>query len=746
MKPLPPITLLAALLASATPVCGAEVAVASAAAVAPVPTAVTGIRAAGEDLVVTVHVPPGHRRVTLEGRPRAQSGTWTPRAVQWSDGTSGELTFTLPLGDGNAATEIFRVHDESESELGLPASFFAGVRTFAPSKQADSGGTAVAPQTFASSTSTGVATMALGNLTAPGQLVLNAWSEGAPTEAVSPVDWVFVAGDQLLQLRAGDAQPPQLTLTSTADPETPLATLSLEAAPVVGADLHAGRLYLVQSRADSWRNDPVTVSNQIVQKVPQPPVQESVTNTVVETIPQPPLVSYVTVTNIIVFPPIPGNPLPQPPQTNIFERKIFTSQPPLLVTNEVVQIHEIPQPPLLMTNWVTATNWTSVRVPGLLRLSVIEAGTNTLAVTGQTTLDNPTNYYGAPLVARWPQDGVVVWTERADGSGPVYRGPILSFPGFTLNGGAISFIGNSSGFATGLTPSVVPVFWNSLTWWGSQTRLFLAFDVTDAAAPRLVSTTQLGDSGWSGYSDTFAADGKLYVSHDVTTYQPTTNQVTPVGNGTGSILFLNYWQPGAWETRHFLDVLDFADATNPVVRVPVEFPGRLQGLSHGGQLVYAAGQNPTNADDSTPYLHALAYDGVQASLVASLRRSDQWPQPLLVRADGGVLLGVPGATTNDVPALESWAVSTAGTFEHYATLPLAAPAEDLQAFGDLLVVPAGDAFLFYDATDSAALHPLGSGERVPSLLFDWSHADASPRTGLWLPGAGQGLEHVPIHP
>ncbi len=745
MKPLPSITLLAALLTAASPVCGAEVSIASAAVVAPAPTAVTGIRAAGQDLVVSVHVPPGDRRVTLEGRPRAQSGTWTPRAVQWSDGTSGELTFTLPLGDDNAATEMFRVHDESESELGLPASFFAGVKTFAPTKQADSGGSAaIAPQTFASS-STGVATMVLGNLTAPGQLVLNAWSEGAPTEATSSVDWVFVSGDNLLQLSDDGAQPPQLTLTSTADPETSLASLSLEAAPVVGADLHGGRLYLIQSRADSWRNDPVAVTNQIIRKVPQPPLEQTVTNTVVETVPQPPLVSYVTVTNIIVFPPIPGNPIPQPPQTNIFERKIFTPQPPLLVTNEVVQIHEIPQPPLLVTNWVTATNWTSVRVPGLLRLSVIEAGTNTLAVTGQTTLDNPTNYYGAPLVARWPQDGVVVWTERADGSGPVYRGPILSFPGFTLNGGAI-FINSTTSFTTSVTPLLTPLFGSSLTWWGTQNRLFLAFDVTDAATLRLVSATQLGDSGWSSYSDTFAADGKLYVSHDVTTYTPAAGQGAPIGNGGGTILFLNYWLPNAWETRHFLDVLDFADATNPVVRVPVEFPGLLQGLSHGGQLVYAAGQNPTNADDSTPYLHALAYDGVQASLVASLRRSNQWPQPLLVRADGGVLLGVPGANTNDVPALETWAVSTAGTFERYATLPLAAPAEDLQVFGDLLVVPAGDAFQFYDATDSAALHPLGSGDRPAPLWLDWSHADASPTTGLWLPRAGQGLEHVPIHP
>jgi hypothetical protein len=46
----------------------------------------------------------------------------------------GELTFTLPLGQGGAATEMFRVRDESEAELGLPASFFTGVKTFAPTR------------------------------------------------------------------------------------------------------------------------------------------------------------------------------------------------------------------------------------------------------------------------------------------------------------------------------------------------------------------------------------------------------------------------------------------------------------------------------------------------------------------------------------------------------------------------------------------------------------------------------------
>jgi hypothetical protein len=313
----------------------------------------------------------------------------------------------------------------------------------------------------------------------------------------------------------------------------------------------------------------------------------------------------------------------------------------------------------------------------------------------------------------------------------------------TTAGGSGLWLGNGSP----LVLSYLPIFGGGISFFSTQSRLFLAFDVSDATVPRLLSSTRLGaNESWSGFSDTFVADGKLFLSHDVSKYVAATNAGTPVGNADGGILFLNFWSSGTWEQQHFLDVLDFTDATNPVVRAPLEFPGMLQGLSHQGVLVYASGQNPTNTQDSATYLHALAYDGVQASLVTSLRCPATSPQPLLVRPDGSVLLGVPAATINDVPALETWAVSTAGGFERYGTLPLAAPAEELHIFGDLLVVPAGGAFQFFDATDAAALRPLGAGERGPSQWIDWNGADASATIGLWLPQGLTGLWNVPIHP
>ena len=760
MKP-PLLTLLAATLITATlaPVHGAE----RTTAVVAAPTAITGIRTVGKDLEVTAQVPAGQRRVTLEARPQAHSGSWTPREVKWSGGALGELKFTLPLGDG---TEMFRVRDESEAELGVPASFFTGPNTFAPTKPAAAAGGPVRAQTSSPAAFgfNAVSNFSFGALEATGVPIYAGGIAGSstnipPAESDTLVNRVFVTGDHLVQLRDNRSLSPQLTLTSAATPETPLATLPLEAVPVVGADFHEGRLFIVQSQQDSWSNAPVVVSKQVIRLEPQPPLEETVTNLVSETVQPPPLTNYVTVTNIVKLPPVPMNPNAPTAQTNVVQRRILTPQPPYLVTNEVVTIQEIPQPPVLVTNQVTSTNWVSVRLPGLFRLSVVEVGPDALTLAGQTTVENPTNYYGAPLVARWPLGDVLVWIDGTGGAS-YYPSPKLLY--FTPSDASITFIGNNTAEAA---PAEVPVFSSGIflgspgyvlyrspfAWGGAPSRLFVAFDVTDATSPRLSSTTLLGGSGaadLSGFSETFAADGKLFVSHDVTRYVPSTNnnQGPVIGNAANPILFLSFWEPGAWEQQHFLDVLDFTDATNPVVRAPVDFPGTLQGISHNGVLVYAAGQSLTNANDSTPYLHALAYDGVQASLVASLRRLNTWPQPLLVRADGGVLLGMTPANTNDLPTLETWAVSTAGSFERYATITLAAPAQDLHEFGDLLVVPTGDDIQFFEAADTAALHSLGSGERPNWLWLDWSVADASPTTGLWLPLGSRGLWQVPIHP
>jgi hypothetical protein len=219
---------------------------------------------------------------------------------------------------------------------------------------------------------------------------------------------VFVSGDFLLQLRndGGDAQPPRLTLTSAAAPETALATLPLESLPVVGADLHEGRLYVVQAQADSWRNDPVAVTNRVVQPVPQPPLRQTVTNTVVETVPQPPLVSYVTVTNIIVFRRSPGIPCRSPTRPTFLNVRFSRRSHPCSFRGKSWRSMRSASHPAGDELGDRHQLGLRARAGAVAAERHRRRRTSALALAGQTTLGNPTNYYGAPLVALWPQEGV----------------------------------------------------------------------------------------------------------------------------------------------------------------------------------------------------------------------------------------------------------------------------------------------------------------------------------------------------
>jgi len=86
---------------------------------------IVSIQFDGGEVVVTVRVPKGIKKVTLEGRPRLGSGNWTPRAIKRVDGTGGLLVFRLASSKSN---ELLRVRgDEKET---LPAAFYKGTTEF----------------------------------------------------------------------------------------------------------------------------------------------------------------------------------------------------------------------------------------------------------------------------------------------------------------------------------------------------------------------------------------------------------------------------------------------------------------------------------------------------------------------------------------------------------------------------------------------------------------------------------------
>jgi hypothetical protein len=67
-----------------------------------------------------------------------------------------------------------------------------------------------------------------------------------------------------------------------------------------------------------------------------------------------------------------------------------------------------------------------------------------------------------------------------------------------------------------------------------------------------------------------------------------------------------------WTTRHWLQILDLADATAPMPWAPVQLPGELLGVSW---LQRAGGLLFTRSDDRVA---ALGFDGENASIVAEL--------------------------------------------------------------------------------------------------------------------------------
>ncbi|MFM8357807.1 MAG: hypothetical protein ACKOET_04560, partial [Verrucomicrobiota bacterium] len=71
--------------------------------------AIQAIRPEPGGLEVTVRVPAGVRRLTLETRPRLGAGAWLPRQSRWHDGSAADLVFRLP-GDRDA--ELVRVRAE----------------------------------------------------------------------------------------------------------------------------------------------------------------------------------------------------------------------------------------------------------------------------------------------------------------------------------------------------------------------------------------------------------------------------------------------------------------------------------------------------------------------------------------------------------------------------------------------------------------------------------------------------------
>jgi hypothetical protein len=88
--------------------------------------AITSIRSAGSNLVITASIPPGIRKVTLESRERLRAGAWVPRSVARLDGSVGLVHFQLAAAPGLALLRV-----RADAVEALPETFYAGTNEFA---------------------------------------------------------------------------------------------------------------------------------------------------------------------------------------------------------------------------------------------------------------------------------------------------------------------------------------------------------------------------------------------------------------------------------------------------------------------------------------------------------------------------------------------------------------------------------------------------------------------------------------
>lgn len=180
--------------------------------------------------------------------------------------------------------------------------------------------------------------------------------------------------------------------------------------------------------------------------------------------------------------------------------------------------------------------------------------------------------------------------------------------------------------------------------------------------------------------------------------------------------------------KSFANVIDFNNATSPVVRRPVSIPGRLAGLSHEGVVLYTtAAHSSTNGEFQGHWVDAVSYDGTAAYLVDS-KRVDGFNDPVVKVADGRVFV-LDEAGTN-VHALQ---LSATPSFDSVATISIP-QSREMEIIGSTLVVKSLDSSI--SLFDPQTLAPRGPATFPSSQNFPLKTLVPG-ATDLWVPRGWQ---------
>ncbi len=369
-----------------------------------------------------------------------------------------------------------------------------------------------------------------------------------------------------------------------------------------------------------------------------------------------------------------------------------------------------------------ATGQEDVAVPNLL-LTVIDLGALPSVVrVGQSEAAGGVS--GVHYEAVWPKSGLLVWFGRESWFGVCGVTDVLPVAGNP----ATSADGAEAGAV--LDASVGLAWW---PWWNRSGVQLLAFDVGVSEAPLLVSNHRFTPLSAWGFSAAFTANGLVYFSHEL-------SERLKVYGGRGR-------SSDDWRVRSVLDVIDYTDASTPTERASVDVPGQLVGLSGDGSILYLLGAALNGAGGAAAgaheALHACAYDGLSAYLVASLSLPEAWPRPVRV-SDSRVYVGRPPANAGGPSQVEAWCLTDRGVFSRQAVATLPEPASALACFGSLLAVQHGaGAVALFDASKSDTLRPCGRGAVAQAIWLDLNRSTGAPGEGLWIPLDEFGLGRVP---
>jgi hypothetical protein len=357
--------------------------------------------------------------------------------------------------------------------------------------------------------------------------------------------------------------------------------------------------------------------------------------------------------------------------------------------------------------------WDLAQLPNITKISEINAPVG----------DN----FSGTLTAVWPRPNLLVWSGGSQFNG-WWGMPIF------LNSVATTDAAVGIAAPIGIFPG-----WR---WGGSGGDRLAAFDVSDAANPSLKSVVTVSSNGWS-FSKAVVAEGLVYLSHQMTEQilipiepPPPGETNTPTatsgwgGDGTNIIRFV---------TRFFLDVVDYTDAANPVLRKPVNIPGSLQGVSHQGGVIYTTGPHfdAEGRDQGSEFLDASAYDGVAAFLIDSLSLTN-WPHPVVVNS--------PDIFIGRESALERWQLTDEGLLAKLSATDTKEPVYNLRFFGDLAALTTNNRILLYDASNRASFKLAGEAPVSCTYGADLQNADGSLQRGVYIPQSDYGVHFVPITP